>query len=56
MKLAATLAAAGLIAVAAIGLRELGVFGNESFEGGIDPPSLQLDRRRDRHRSAPCGA
>jgi hypothetical protein len=43
MKLAATLAAAGLIVVAAIGLRELGVFGNESFEGGIDPPSLHLD-------------
>ncbi len=42
MKLIAALAAAALIALAAVGLRELGFWGDESFEGGIDPPSLQL--------------
>ena len=42
MRLVAALAAAVLIAVAAIGLLGLGVWGDESFEGGIDPPSLQL--------------
>jgi hypothetical protein len=42
MKSIAALAAAGVIALAALGLRELGVWGDESFEGGIDPPSLQL--------------
>jgi hypothetical protein len=41
MKLIASLAAAGLIALA-FGLYELGVFDEEDFEGGIDPPSLQL--------------
>jgi len=42
MKLIAALAAAGVIALAALGLRELGVWEDESFEGGIEPPSLQL--------------
>ena len=42
MRLIAALAAAALIALAALGLRELGVWGDESFEGGIDPPSPQL--------------
>jgi hypothetical protein len=42
MRLIAALSAAALIAVAASGLHELGVWGDESFEGGIDPPSLQL--------------
>jgi hypothetical protein len=42
MKLVAALAAAGMIAATAIGVRVLGVWGDESFEGGIDPPSLQL--------------
>jgi hypothetical protein len=41
MRLIASLAAAGLIAFA-FGLYELGVFDEEGFEGGIDPPSLQL--------------
>jgi hypothetical protein len=42
MRLIAAFAAAALVALAAAGLRELGVWGDESFEGGIDPPSLQL--------------
>lgn len=42
MKWIAALAVTALIALAAVGLHELGVWGDESFEGGIDPPSLQL--------------
>lgn len=42
MRLIAALAAAALVALAAVGLHELGGWGDESFEGGIDPPSLQL--------------
>ncbi len=41
MKLIAALAAAGVIALA-FGLYERGVFEEETFEGGIEPPSLQL--------------
>lgn len=41
MKLIAALAAAAVIALA-FSLYELGVFEEETFEGGIDPPSLQL--------------
>jgi hypothetical protein len=40
--IAALAAAAALIALAAVGIHELGASGDESFEGGIDPPSLQL--------------
>jgi hypothetical protein len=42
MRLIAALAAAVLIALATIALLDLRVWGDESFEGGIDPPSLQL--------------
>ena len=42
MRLIAVLAAAALVALAAVGLHELGVWGDESFEGGINSPSLQL--------------
>lgn len=42
MRLIAALAAAALIALTAVGLHELGVWGDESVEGGIDPPSVQL--------------
>jgi hypothetical protein len=42
MRLIAALAAAALVALAAVGVHELGAWGDESFEGGIDPPSVQL--------------
>jgi hypothetical protein len=38
----AALGAAALIALAAVGLGALGGWGEEPFEGGIEPPSLQL--------------
>jgi hypothetical protein len=42
MRLIAAFAGAALIALAAVGVHELGAWGDESFEGGIEPPSLQL--------------
>lgn len=42
MRVIAALVAAGLIAVAVFAILELGGSGDGSFEGGIDPPSVQL--------------
>jgi hypothetical protein len=42
MKLIAALAAIGVITLAAAGLYALGAWNDESFEGGIEPPSLRL--------------
>src|SRR5688500_3357999 len=40
--IAAILAAIALIGAGAIALLDIRVWGDEAFEGGIDPPSLQL--------------
>jgi hypothetical protein len=46
MKLVAAAIAVGVLALAALALRELDVWGEDSVEGGIERPSIQLGTER----------